>query len=128
MKTGSWFTVPLVAGLLGPAGALAHHSTFAEYDREQTIQFVGTLAKLDFANPHVWFHFYETLPDGMIKEWTLQWGSPGQIRRAIVGQYGTLEFELGETYKLKAAPARADAAGGYLKAVLFPDGSELTCC
>jgi hypothetical protein len=56
---------------------------------------------------------------------------PGQIRRGLLMQFGTVrEFETGKTYTVQIEPAWTSThdSDGYLKALIFPDGSVFTCC
>jgi uncharacterized protein DUF6152 len=112
--------------LWGPT--LAHHSTAGLFDRSKTIEFVAILEKVDIINPHSWFRFFEYTGESQGKEWSVEGGAPGQIRRAIIESYGSLEFEVGKKYKVKINPGIANEADGYLRELVFPDGSVLTCC
>jgi hypothetical protein len=128
MNVSAAFAAAGALALMIPGCALAHHSTDALFDRSKTVEFTGILETFDMINPHVWFHFYEVLGDSQIKEWSIESGAPTQIRRSIIEQFGSLEFEVGKKYTVKIAPARANEADGYLKALTFPDGSVFTCC
>jgi Family of unknown function (DUF6152) len=47
--------------LLGAVAAQAHHSFAAEFDREQQVEFTGTVTKVEWSNPHA--RFYVSGPD-----------------------------------------------------------------
>ena len=128
MNTRFAVAVLTAAGLTVPGLASAHHSTEALFDRSRTIEFVGVLNKVDIINPHSWFRFDEYQDGTFVKEWSVEGGAPSQIRRAIIEEFGSLEFEVGKKYKVTVSPGRADEADGYLKKLVFPDGSVFTCC
>jgi hypothetical protein len=121
--------VGLAASL--PAPVLAHHSTEVFYDRSRMVEFVGILQRMDMVNPHAWFHFQETLGDGQTRIWSVEADIPSQIRRGILQQFGApREFETGKKYIVRIEPAWAAThdGDGYLKALIFPDGSVFNCC
>jgi hypothetical protein len=128
MKTRPAVAIPLVLGLTIPGLAVAHHSTEALFDRSRTVEFVGILNKVDIINPHSWFRFDEYRDGSYVREWSVEGGAPSQIRRAIIEEFGSLEFEVGKKYTVTVLPGRADEADGYLKKLVFPDGSVFTCC
>jgi hypothetical protein len=120
--------LPLALGLSIPV-ADAHHSTEGLYDRSRTIEFVGILQRLDMINPHAWFHFEEVAADGTVRAWRVEADGPGQIRRTLMQQFGVMrEFEEGKTYKVQVEPGRASDTDGYLKALIFADGTVFNCC
>jgi hypothetical protein len=48
----------IVAGLVLTGGRMmAHHSFAAEFDGEKRIKLTGTVTKVEWTNPHVWFYF-----------------------------------------------------------------------
>ena len=99
------------------------------FDRSRTVEFIGILNKVDIINPHSWWRFDEYRADGTyVREWMVEGGAPSQIRRAIIEGFGSLEFETGKKYTVKVNPGRADEADGYLRSLVFPDGTVFTCC
>jgi hypothetical protein len=80
-------------------------------------------------NPHAWFHFEEVAADGTVRAWRVEADGPGQIRRTLMQQFGVMrEFEEGKTYKVQVEPGRASDTDGYLKALIFADGTVFNCC
>ena len=47
--------LPLILGLLA-VPAFAHHTFSVEYDASKCSSMTGTLTKVDWENPHVYFH------------------------------------------------------------------------
>jgi hypothetical protein len=113
----------LMCGVALPSAVVGHHSIDALYDRSRTVEFAGVLLGYDFANPHVWFRFAELAPGGSLKQWSIEAGSPTQVRAAMEAQQlPAPDFPLGQRYTVRIAPPRADAPNGFLKSLVLPDG------
>src|SRR5207247_9043201 len=59
----------------------AHHSFAAEYDGSQPITVTGTVAKIDWTNPHI--HFYVDVRDaaGAVTQWKVEGYPPNMLVR-----------------------------------------------
>jgi hypothetical protein len=92
--------------------ALAHHSIQAVVDTSRTTQVDMVLTKVDWVNPHAWFHFTLTRPDGtLVKDVAVEWMGLNGLRRS-----GFTEdtFTPGGTYKVTYHPNRDGSPGGFL--------------
>lgn len=58
-----------------------HHSFSAEYTAERTVALTGTLARLDWVNPHVWIYVDVKSPDGAVARWAVECGAPNAMLR-----------------------------------------------
>jgi hypothetical protein len=70
----------LILVLLSRAAA-AHHSFAAQYDGSKAIRLSGTLVKVEWTNPHIYFYIDVMQPDGSLVRWGLEAGSPGALSR-----------------------------------------------
>ena len=57
----------------------AHHAFSAEYDAQLPITLKGTIAKMEWVNPHVWLYIDVKSPDGKVVQWALEFGSPNTL-------------------------------------------------
>jgi hypothetical protein len=49
----------------------AHHSFFAEFDEKRPVMVTGTIAKVEWENPQVWYYLDVKDGDGKITTWGL---------------------------------------------------------
>jgi hypothetical protein len=103
--------VVFATGLAG-APAYAHHSIQAVVDTSQVVQGTMVLTKVDWINPHSWFHF--TMADGKTagSEVLIEWLSLTGLRQA--GYPTANAFAVGDTFTVKYNPNRDGSPGGNL--------------
>jgi hypothetical protein len=70
----------VVAVLTPPAGA--HHSFAAQYDRNKPITLAGTVTKMEWMNPHIYFYMDVKDASGAVTNWAIEGGAPNQLYRA----------------------------------------------
>ena len=75
----------LLAALLlvaATSGALdAHHSFAATFDASKAIRVTGTLAKVEWTNPHIYFYVDVKDDKGTVVRWACESGAPGALSR-----------------------------------------------
>ena len=75
-------TVLVICGLALAAGsAWAHHAFAAEFDANKPVKMTGTVAKVEFINPHSWIHIDVKNDDGSTSRWSIEGGSPNTLFR-----------------------------------------------
>ena len=72
----------VVALSLPAAPAFAHHSFAAEFDASKCQDFTGTLTKVEWTNPHGFFHVDVKDADGTVHNWSFQTYALITLRRA----------------------------------------------
>jgi len=60
----------------------AHHSFFAEFDERHPVKLTGTIARVEWENPHVWYYLEVKGADGRITTWGFSMNAPGQLMRS----------------------------------------------
>ena len=77
MRTRLTVAVASLAGLLITAvPVVAHHSFAAEYDASKPIKLTGTVTKIEWTNPHCFFHIdVKNEQSSKIENWALEMAS-----------------------------------------------------
>ena len=76
--------VMLIAGaglVLASARTSAHHAFAAEFDANNPVKLRGTVAKMEWINPHTWIHLDVKTPKGTVERWMIEGGPPNALYR-----------------------------------------------
>ena len=71
-----------LVAILAAVPLVAHHSFAAEYDAKQPVTLKGTVTKVDWRNPHVYFFMDVDDERGKPVNWALEMGPPAGLQRA----------------------------------------------
>ncbi len=115
--------VAIVAvGLLTAATVRAHHAFAAEFDSNRPVKLRGTIAKVEWINPHAWIHIDVMNEEGQVERWMLELGGPGPLTRRGIGKgYLKPGTEISaEGYLAKGVKHRANA-----RLLKYDNGQEL---
>lgn len=102
--------------------AIAHHSFAAEYDSAQPVKLTGTLTRVEWTNPHIWFYLDVKDDKGVVTTWGFSGGPPGVLQRRGIPKS---VLKIGERIVVEGFRARdgsMNASGG---TVTFADGRRV---
>ena len=71
----------LAALVAAAPGASAHHAFGAEFDPNLPLQLRGPIVRIEWVNPHAWFHVEHTNEDGTKTVWMVEAGTPNTLFR-----------------------------------------------
>jgi len=120
-------TASLVLAVLCLAGsASAHHNMSAYFDFNNRVTMTGTLAKVDWRNPHI-----ELIVDAkegqQAQTWRLEGPSPVFFRDRDVSR-ADFESAMGKAVTFEASRARDGSAWGLLRTMTLPGGKLVSAC
>src|SRR5437588_2435014 len=114
--------IAVASALLSATVAFAHHAFAAEFDAKKPVKLRGTVAKMEWINPHAWIHVDVKGPDGKVVNWMIEAGTPNTLfRRGFTKNSLAVGTEiLVDGYQSKDGSNRANG-----RDVTFPDGRKL---
>jgi hypothetical protein len=102
--------------------AHAHHSFAAVFDSTKPVTVTGTITRVEWLNPHIWFYVDVKEPNGVVTQWGFSGAPPGVLmRRGITKDV----LKIGAVVNVEGFRARDgsnNASGGSVK---FPDGRNV---
>ena len=112
--------VGLAVGGMRPL--LAHHSFAAEFDDKRPLKLTGTLTRVEWMNPHIWYYVDVRNPDGSTTTWGLSGGAPGQLmRRGITKKL----LVVGSLVNVEGFRAKDGSNNGFGRTVTYQDGRNV---
>ncbi len=108
--------------IIGSATAWGHHAFSAEFDVNKPINFKGVLTKVEFVNPHSWFHVDVKQADGTVQSWMVEAGTPNVLfRRGITKR----SIPIGTEIVVDGFQAKDGSLKGSGRDLTLPDGRKL---
>lgn len=119
--------VRFVSRLVGVVVALAiptfaHHSFSAEFNGSKLIELKGTVTKIDWANPHVYFYIDVKDDKGNTANWGCEAASPGSLHRQ---GWNRDSLKAGDQVIVSGYPARDGSKLADARRVTLPDGRRI---
>lgn len=105
-----------------PGQLLAHHSETAEYDVANPVKVTGTISKVEWQNPHVWFYVDVKDAAGKVTTWGFSTSPPGSLlRRGITKD----ALKIGAVVNVEGSRARDGSNNASGRRVTFADGTNV---
>lgn len=108
--------------LLAAVPVTAHHSFAAEFDANSPVLLKGTVAKMEWVNPHSWINMDVKAPDGTVQRWKVEGGPPNILLRRGFTKNSLLPGTEIVVDGFKAKNGTLTANG---KDITLPDGQKL---
>lgn len=117
--------VAAALGVLAPAGPVAaHHSIQAQFDIHKTFTISGTVAKVEFINPHSYLTIDVKDADGKVTRWAFEMAAAAQLRRTGLSRADRGGLKAGDDVTVVALAARNGSNTGLLQELKLADGRE----
>lgn len=102
---------------------LAHHSAATAYDTARKITLHGTVTKLEWQNPHVFYYLDVADPSGKVTNWAIEASTPNQLYR---NGWRKDDLKIGEAVTLtNSSPARNGLPKAYGGILTLADGRKV---
>jgi hypothetical protein len=122
-RVKSVVSAALLIGVVCGASLSAHHSVQAQYAPDgQKVTIVGTVAKLEFLNPHSYLTLNVKDADGKTVKWAFELGAAANLRQKGLSRADQGGLKVGDEVTATALPARNGSNSGYLLTLQFADG------
>jgi len=112
----------LILGLLLAGPASAHHSVQAQFDIHKTFTVSGTVAKVEWINPHSYLTINVKDADGKVQKWAFELGGPGALRRAGMSREDRGGLKPGDEVTASGLAAKDGSTTGFLQELKLADG------
>jgi hypothetical protein len=110
-------------GLVIPtASLLAHHSETAQFDTTKPIKVTGTVNKVEWMNPHIWFYVDVKDEKGNITTWGFAGLPPGMLVRKGFTKDSLKPGQVVSVQGFRAKDGSNNASGNILT---FSDGLQV---
>lgn len=116
--------VVLLCGLAQLEQASAHHSIQAQFDVNKTVTVSGTVAKVEFINPHSYLTVDVEDADGSTTRWAFEMAAAGQLRKAGMSRADRGGMKAGDQVTVIALAARNGSNTGLAQVLRMADGRE----
>jgi hypothetical protein len=108
--------------LVAVVPVLTHHSVPGQFDVSKPVVLTGTIAKVDWINPHIYVHLSVKDARGTVTTWALATLPTAMMRRSKITK-ASLSGKPGEMVTVNAVPARDGTKNlGWINKITYADG------
>ena len=120
----TFFPLPaLAAALLLGTPVVAHHGFSVEFDDTKPVTLHGTVTKMEFMNPHIYFYLDVKDANGKVVNWAFEGSPPNILYRQ---GWRKDSVKPGDVLTAKGFRARDGAHLVACSTITFEDGRQLT--
>jgi hypothetical protein len=102
--------------LLAPAWG--HHALTAEFDLDRPVTIEGTVARLEWTNPHAWVH----IDTASGERWAVEFGSPSELVRR---GWRRTDLKPGDQVTIQGILAKKLPRTANARSITLPDGRRV---
>ena len=122
-RVDSVVSMAFLVGVVFSGAVSAHHSVQAQYAPEgQKVTIAGSVAKLEFLNPHSYLTLNVKDADGKTVKWAFELGAAANLRGKGISRADQGGLKVGDEVTATALPARNGSNSGYLIQLTLSDG------
>jgi hypothetical protein len=104
----------------GPVSA--HHSIQAQFDVYKTFNISGTVARIEFVNPHSYLTLNVKAADGKVQKWAFEMTGLAGLRKAGLSRADRGGLKPGDEVTVTALAARDGSMSGLAQELKMADG------
>jgi hypothetical protein len=124
VRTTSSLALGLTFALLSLSASVhAHHGFSVEFDKDSPITLTGSVTKMEFMNPHIYFYVDVKGKDGKVVNWAFEGGPPNVIYRQ---GWRKDTLKPGDVVTVKGFRAKDGTHLAACSTVKLPDGREVS--
>lgn len=105
-----------------PQVASGHHSIQAQFDIYKTINVSGTVARIEFINPHSYLTINVKDADGKVTKWAFEMTGLAGLRRAGLSRADRGGLKAGDELTVTALASRDGSNSGLAQELKMADG------
>ncbi len=99
---------------------LAHHSFAAEYESKE-VTLTGTITKVEWTNPHMYFYIDVKDASGNVVNYAVEGYPPNTLKRT---GFSKADLKIGDVVTITGYPAKDNSSRVAGREVTFPDGAK----